>query len=197
MDMILPGMHGLEATIGLKKDPRTEKISVFAVTAMHSTEFVQACYQDGICVFIKKPYDFRELLAAIEEYTDGKGKDGEKVLVVHDDPAMITLIAVYLGRYGYRVISAPVRMVSCEHIREVRPRVVLLDIGVLEMEGTRVLRELRKACRPSSIPIILTAAQLSSKEMARLSKALGAEDYVPCLFEFDEIDRKIKKVTGG
>jgi len=66
MDMVLPGMHGLEATIRLKNDPKTKNIPIFAVTAMGSSEFVEACHQDGICVFIKKPYDFRELLAHIQ-----------------------------------------------------------------------------------------------------------------------------------
>jgi len=62
MDMLLPGIHGLDATIQLKKNPQTKKIPIFALTIMNSPDFIKACYQDGICVFLRKPYDFKELL---------------------------------------------------------------------------------------------------------------------------------------
>ncbi|MFQ6037985.1 MAG: response regulator [Candidatus Aminicenantales bacterium] len=194
MDMVLPGMHGLEATIRLKKDPRTQDIPVFAVTAMSSTEFVQACYQDGICVFIKKPYDFKELFSHIRSYTQKKRKE-KKILMINDDPALVTLMAKYLKPYHYRVISAPPRMATREHIREVKPDVILLDIGMLEGWGMAVFKILKKSGGTFSIPVILMASDLPAEVLKEMTARLGAEDYVSNLFEFDEVDRAIRKVS--
>jgi len=194
MDMVLPGIHGLEATIRLKKDPETKDIPIFAVTAMNLPEFEAACYQDGICVFIKKPYDFKELLNYIEQYTQQK-KAKRKILIINDDPALVTLMAKYLKKYGNVLISAPSRMVNVNHVTKLKPDVILLDIGLIEDWGVAIFEILKKSNSTKSIPIILMAAQLSPDEVKKMAAQLGAEDYLPHLFEFDEVDRKIKKVS--
>lgn len=193
MDMVLPGMHGLEATIRLKKDPGTKDIPIFAVTAMNLPEFEEACYQDGVCVFIKKPYDFKELLNRIEQYTERK-KTKRRLVVINDDPALVTLMARYLKEYGYVLISAPSRMVNVNHVTGLKPDVILLDIGLIEDWGIAIFEMLRKSNSTKSIPIILMASQLSSEDLRRMAVQLGAEDYLPHLFEFDEVDRKLRKI---
>jgi len=67
MDMILPGMHGLEATQKLKEIPETKKIPVIALTAMNPPGFRQECLREGICDFIKKPCEHTELIRKIEK----------------------------------------------------------------------------------------------------------------------------------
>lgn len=195
MDMVLPGMHGLEATIRLKNDPKTKDILIFAVTAMGSSEFVVACKQDGICVFIKKPYDFKELLKYILKYTAYEEKAENKVLVINDDPALVTLMASYLKEFGYKVISRPSRMFNVNHVRKIAPDVILLDIDLLEDWGVAIFEILRRSRGTKSIPIILMASQLTSEELKDIADQLGAEDFVSHLFEFAEVDRKIKKVS--
>lgn len=195
MDMILPGMHGLEATIRLKKNPMTKNIPIFAVTAMGSSEFVEACHQDGICVFIKKPYDFSELLKQVYLYTSYEEKPVKKVLIINDDPALVTLMASYLKEFGYKVISRPPRMFDLNHVRKIAPDVILLDIDVIEDWGVVIFEILKRSQGTKSIPIVLIASQLTPEELKEVADQLGAEDYVPQLFEFAEVDRKIKKVS--
>jgi CheY-like chemotaxis protein len=196
MDMVLPGMHGLEATIRLKNDPKTTDIPIFAVTAMGSSEFVEACQQDGICVFIKKPYDFRELLKQIHQYTYYEEREEKRVLIINDDPALVTLMASYLKEYGYLVISKPPRMFNVNQVRKVDPDVILLDIDLLEDWGIAIFEILKKTKSTKSIPVILMASQLTSEQLREIAGQLGAEDYVDRLFEFTEVDRKIKKVSS-
>lgn len=195
MDMILPGMHGLEATIRLKKDPKTKTIPIFALTAMGSSEFVDACYQDGICVFIKKPYDFSELLKHIHQYTSDEDQKEKKVLVINDDPALVTLMASYLKEFGYSVISRPPRMFDVNHVQKIAPDVILLDIDLIEDWGITIFDILKKSKGTKSIPVILMASHLNPEELKKVADQLGAEDYVAQLFEFAEVDRKIKKVS--
>jgi len=68
MDMILPDMHGLDAAIKLKQDPRTLGIPIIALSAVGSPDFIKACSQEGIAAYVKKPYDPRELFRTIERY---------------------------------------------------------------------------------------------------------------------------------
>jgi CheY-like chemotaxis protein len=68
MDMILPDMHGLDATIKLKQAPETKGIPIIALSAVGSPDFIKACSQEGIAAYVKKPYDPRELFRTIERY---------------------------------------------------------------------------------------------------------------------------------
>lgn len=196
MDMILPGMHGLEATIRLKKDPMTKNIPIFAVTAMGSSDFVEACLQDGICVFVRKPYDFKELLSHIKQYTSPAGKEKKRILVINDDPPLVTLMASYLKEYGYVMISKPPRMFNVEEVHKIDPHVILLDIDILEDWGVAIFKILRKNSSTKSIPVILMASHLTPEELKEIAGQLGAADFVSNLFEFSEVDRKIKKVSA-
>jgi CheY-like chemotaxis protein len=195
MDMVLPGMHGLEATIRIKNDPKTKEIPIFAVTAMGSSEFVEACQQDGICVFIKKPYDFKELLKHIHKHIDHERKVEKRVLIINDDPALVTLMASYLKEYGSHVISKPPRMFNVNQVRKVNPDVILLDIDLLEDWGFAIFEILKKTQSTKSIPIILMASQLTTEQLKEVADQLGAEDFVTQLFAFDDVDRKIRKVS--
>lgn len=68
MDMILPDMHGLDATIKLKQNPDTRFIPVIALSAVGSPDFTKACLKEGIVAYVRKPYDPRELFRTIERF---------------------------------------------------------------------------------------------------------------------------------
>jgi CheY-like chemotaxis protein len=68
MDMILPDMHGLDATIKLKQNPETRAIPVIALSAVGSPDFTKACLQEGIVAYVRKPYDPRDLFKTIGKY---------------------------------------------------------------------------------------------------------------------------------
>jgi CheY-like chemotaxis protein len=195
MDMIMPGMHGLEATIRLKRDSKTKSIPIFAVTAMGSSEFIEACHQDGICVFIKKPYDFSDLYKHVRLYTSCERSAGKKVLIINDDPALVTLMASHLKEFGYKVISNPPRKFDVNHVKKIAPDVIILDIDLMEDWGVVIFDILKKSQRTKSIPIVLMASQLTPEELKDVAAQLGAEDYISRLFEFAEVDLKIKKAS--
>jgi CheY-like chemotaxis protein len=77
MDMILPDMHGLDATIKLKQNPVTRAIPVIALSAVGSPDFTKACLQEGIVAYIRKPYDPRELFKIIEKFVGSDGAPGK------------------------------------------------------------------------------------------------------------------------
>ncbi len=71
MDMLLPGMNGIEAAGELKKDVRTKNIPVIAVTAVGTSDVEEKCIQSGMVGFIRKPYDSKDLLDKIKKQLGG------------------------------------------------------------------------------------------------------------------------------
>jgi len=61
MDMLLPGITGLEALRRLKQAPDTRNIPVIAITAVGARDVEEACMQAGACDFISKPYELKDL----------------------------------------------------------------------------------------------------------------------------------------
>jgi len=74
MDMILPDMHGLDATMKLKRAAETKAIPVVALSAVGSPDFVKACMQEGIVAYVRKPYDPRDLFKTIEKQVKLEGR---------------------------------------------------------------------------------------------------------------------------
>jgi len=78
MDMILPDMHGLDATIKLKHNSVTRTIPVIALSAVGSPDFTKACLQEGIVAYIRKPYDPRELFNIIQRFVQADDSPGAR-----------------------------------------------------------------------------------------------------------------------
>jgi CheY-like chemotaxis protein len=68
MDMILPDMHGLDATIKLKQNEETRATPVIGISAVGSPDFIKTCLQEGMAAYVRKPYDPRELFKTIEKF---------------------------------------------------------------------------------------------------------------------------------
>jgi CheY-like chemotaxis protein len=194
MDMLLPGIHGLEATIQLKKNPQTKMIPVFALTIMNSPDFIKACYQDGIFVFLRKPYDYKELLANIKRYISNDRVTSKKIMIINDNPDLTSVFTATLKKHGYEVISAPEGMIRVHDVHKKKPDLILLDIDMLEDWGITVFKILKKSDATMSIPIVLTANQLNSDDLKELASKLGAEAYIPKSEEFEEVIPKIKEI---
>jgi CheY-like chemotaxis protein len=194
MDMLLPGIHGLEATIQLKKNPQTKNIPIFALTSMNSPDFIKACYQDGICVFLRKPYDFKELLTNIQRYIPDDKARSKKVMIINDNPDLISVMTTTLKEYGFEVISAPEGMIRVDDVHKKKPDLILLDIDMLEDWGITVFKILKKSDATMSIPVVLTANQLSPDELKELAAQLGAEAYVTESDGLEEIIPEIEKI---
>ncbi len=77
MDMILPDLHGLDATIKLKQNEETRALPVIGISAVGSPDFIKTCLQEGMSAYVRKPYDPRELFKIIEKFA-GPALPGRK-----------------------------------------------------------------------------------------------------------------------
>ena len=96
------------------------------------------------------------------------------VLVVDDDPSVLSLLAKTLEKDGYRVISARNGVEALALAREHRPQAITLDVLMPQMDGWTALKELKADAQLREIPVIMVSV-LNERGMAI---PLGAADFV-------------------
>jgi DNA-binding response OmpR family regulator len=112
------------------------------------------------------------------------------ILIVDDEPRITTLVRDYLEHAGFTVITAGDGRNALSLVRTAKPDLVVLDLGLPEMDGLDVTRAMRKL---SNTPIImLTARGEESDKLIGLE--LGADDYVTKPFSPKELVARIRAV---
>jgi DNA-binding response OmpR family regulator len=112
------------------------------------------------------------------------------ILVVDDEPKIIQLVRDYLERAGFRVLTAPSGKTALVLARTDKPDMVILDLGLPEMDGLDVTRTLRK---DSNVPILMLTAR--SEETDKLiGLELGADDYITKPFSPKELVARVRVV---
>jgi CheY-like chemotaxis protein len=81
-----------------------------------------------------------------------------------------------------------------EHVREHPPDLVLLDGNLPDIDGTEVLRRLRRDPATADLPVIVVSADTAPERIAALMAA-GANEYVTKPFSFEHLDRLINELT--
>lgn len=112
------------------------------------------------------------------------------VLVVEDDPAIRRAVIRSLGDLGHAVSSAPDAMSGLRAAVDERPDIVVLDLGLPDLDGTELLRMLRAV---STVPVIVATARDDDASVVRALDA-GADDYVTKPFSAATLDARIRAV---
>lgn len=117
-------------------------------------------------------------------------RDGKRILVVDDEPRMISFIRMNLELEGHQVLEAHNGLEALEAVRTRLPDIVLLDVMMPELDGFETLRMLREF---SSIPVIMLTAKGEENDRV-YGLELGADDYIPKPFGPRELTARIKAV---
>jgi DNA-binding response OmpR family regulator len=112
------------------------------------------------------------------------------ILVVDDEPNIADLVELYLRRDGYRVVKAATGEDGVKAVGDHRPRLVVLDVGLPDVDGLEVCRRLRQT---SAIPVIFLTARDTEVDRV-LGLELGADDYVTKPFSPAELVARVKAV---
>ena len=114
--------------------------------------------------------------------------DGELVLVVDDEPAIVRALSAALQARRHRVAVATTGAEALSEVATRSPAVVILDLGLPDMDGIAVCRQLR---RWTDIPIIvLTAEGAEARKVEALDE--GADDYVTKPFSTPELLARVR-----
>ena len=119
-----------------------------------------------------------------------------KVVCIEDEPEMIELIKLILGRRTFELTGAVGGREGLETIRQVKPDLVLLDLMMPDMDGWEVYQQMKADEDLSDIPVIVVTAKAQS-----IDKVLGlhiakVDDYVTKPFGPQELLASVQKVLN-
>jgi len=111
------------------------------------------------------------------------------ILVIEDDPALRTALERALKLEGYAVTLAADGRRGLESMRDVAPDLIVLDLGLPDMDGLGISRSLRAA--GDRTPILMLTARAAVSERVEGLDA-GADDYVVKPFAIDELFARVR-----
>ncbi|QQQ75235.1 response regulator [Saccharothrix sp. 6-C] len=111
-----------------------------------------------------------------------------KVLVVDDEPQIVRALRINLSARGYSVLTAHDGTAALKAAAEGRPDVVVLDLGLPDVDGAEVIAGLRGW---TTVPIIVLSARVDSADKVQALDA-GADDYVTKPFGMDELLARLR-----
>jgi DNA-binding response OmpR family regulator len=112
------------------------------------------------------------------------------VLVVDDEPKIAQIARDYLERAGFAVLVAGDGRSALQQIRTRRPDLVVLDLGLPELDGLEVTRTVRES---SGVPIVMLTARDDELDKL-LGLELGADDYLTKPFSPRELVARVRAV---
>jgi two-component system response regulator VicR len=122
--------------------------------------------------------------------------DQMRVVCIEDEPEMIDLVRLILGRKGFEVIGADGGIEGLEKVRTEKPDLVLLDLMMPDMDGWEVYQQIKADPELRDIPVVVVTAKAQS-----IDKVLGlhiakVDDYITKPFSPQELLESVEKILG-
>jgi two-component system response regulator VicR len=122
--------------------------------------------------------------------------DTKRVVCIEDEPEMIDLVRLILGRKGYDVIGANGGIEGLDAVRRERPDIILLDLMMPDMDGWEVYQQIKADPELKHIPVVVVTAKAQS-----IDKVLGlhiakVDDYITKPFGPQELLESIEKILS-
>src|SRR5215831_1945134 len=114
-----------------------------------------------------------------------------RVLIVDDEPQLLRALRINLTARRYEVLTAANGAQAMESARSGHPDIVVLDLGLPDIDGVDVITDLR---RWTPVPIVVLSGRTDSHDKVGALDA-GADDYVTKPFSVDELLARIRAVT--
>ncbi len=112
-----------------------------------------------------------------------------RILVVDDEPPIRRLLRTSLVSQGFEVVQAATGREALEQIEQAEPDLVILDLGLPDIQGHELIRRLRE--QGSSVPILVLSSRIDETGKVE-ALDLGADDYVTKPFGTDELFARIR-----
>jgi len=112
------------------------------------------------------------------------------VAVVEDDPHILAAVTRGLTERGHVVSGASTGLGALGEIVDQRPDIVVLDLGLPDIDGLELLRMLRAV---TNVPVIVATARDDEREIIRTLDA-GADEYVVKPYSAEQLDARIRAV---
>ncbi len=112
------------------------------------------------------------------------------VVIIEDEQRIRELVARVLADRGHDVESTATAMEGLQAVVRVSPELVILDMGLPDLDGAELLKMIRAV---SDVPIIVATARSEDRDVIRTLDA-GADDYLTKPFSVDQLEARVRAV---
>lgn len=116
------------------------------------------------------------------------------LLIVEDNEEVAEMLVVFFNARGLEVTIAPDGEAALAHVREGLPSLILLDVGLPDIDGYELFKKFRQGVRTRYIPVIfLTRRSRKADRIAGLQ--LGADDFITKPFDLEELFLRVQNAA--
>lgn len=126
-------------------------------------------------------------------FSNKKKANVGEILVVDDEPDIVTLIGKVLKKSGYEVITANDGLECIKKVETESPDLILLDNVMPNMDGPTALAKLKASKKTADIPVIMVTALADQEHIVNAQKG-GAVEYIVKPFDYPVLLEKIARV---
>jgi len=112
----------------------------------------------------------------------------ERILVIDDEVEICEMLKSFLVKKGYEVITTTSAADGIEKLKTEKPKVILLDIRMPDMDGVEVMKKIRKI---DQNVVVIMATGVIDEEIARETMKLGASDYIVKPFDLGYLEKSL------
>lgn len=113
------------------------------------------------------------------------------ILIVDDTPENLRLLSTMLNQYGYKVRKVMSGEMALKVVKNATPDLILLDIGLPEMNGYEVCQQIKSMPESQDIPVIFLSAYDQTEQKIK-AFAVGGVDYITKPFQLAEVKARIE-----
>lgn len=124
-----------------------------------------------------------------------EGARMKRILVIEDDESQVRLLRQLLEPMGYEVHAVRCGTTALACVGDMQPVLIVLDLGLPDMDGLEVARKLRQSFHPWSLPILMLTGQNRPVDQLR-GFAHGADAYLTKPCEPPEFVRTVASMLG-
>ncbi len=204
LDIMMPGMDGLEASKRLKENPLTRDIPIMILSIVADKS---RCLQ-GIADFLSKPFERDDLLNKVRTILTEtapplpggqrrSATEPKNILIVDDDPDTVAVIRYWLEEAGYNCATAFDGLQALDMARSQTPDLILTDIKMPGMDGYEIIKRLKSRSETARIPIIILTAVMITQADRNAGLQLGASRFLTKPFEPSALITEIQHVLAA
>ena len=122
--------------------------------------------------------------------------EGKLVLCIDDVPEFVTLITLFLKRFGVTVIGAGDGVEGLTKVRQMKPDLVLLDLMMPKMNGWEVYWQMQADEELKDIPVIIVSVRSEMMDRKLALESAKAEGYITKPFAMQDLLLNVQRVLG-
>ncbi|HEY4106035.1 MAG TPA: response regulator [Polyangiaceae bacterium] len=123
-----------------------------------------------------------------------------RILLADDDPMVQRAVKRVATEFGHEVLEVKSGAAVHRVAREVKPDLLVLDLGFPDADGRDLLSRLKADAETKDIPVLVWSAERDLEKERRIALSLGAEDYVEktdAELLFRKIERLLLRIKGA